>query len=366
MRLLRANSRPATILAFLTILAVFGITAASAQISVTSSLPNNATQGTTNLNVTVGGKGFKSGAKAQWFVSGTTNPGGVTVNSTAFVNANTLTANITVSGTATIGGFDIQVTNTDGRTGKGSELFAVRSKVTCADIPMQVIVKPQTIGQGGISGDGVVIYDNPNNPSDPFNGGTLYQDGVGGVYARFQLCNGSNDFIFNMYTTSPVRYLNFDFSVQLAAPDTTAGAVNLTGQQYHQQSEQINEMANAALYRNGQFEDCSGFQLNALSSTVIGGNFWFHPKSLYNPIVLDCNGGTAQDIANTPIDTSPVLIQQVNACTWTVAPMLDSTGVWQRVGIAETVKIKGTNTSVAGGQYQMPFGYEIQKLNCTP
>jgi hypothetical protein len=36
------------------------------------------------------------------------------------------------------------------------------------------------------------------------------------------------------------------------------------------------------------------------------------------------------------------------------------------VGVAETVKITGTTTWVAGGQFQMPFSYEIQKLNCTP
>ena len=98
---------------------------ANAQISVLSTTPNNAAQGTINLNVTVGGKGFKNGAKAQWFVTGTTNPGGVTVNSTAFVNSTTLNANITVSSMAVLGNFDVQVTNSDGRTGKGTELFAV-------------------------------------------------------------------------------------------------------------------------------------------------------------------------------------------------------------------------------------------------
>jgi hypothetical protein len=121
----RANFRRAVILAFLAIVTVFGIIPASAQISVTSAIPNSTTQGTINLDVTVGGKGFKNGATAQWFISGTTNPGGVTVNSTAFVNSNTLTANITVSSTAYVGGFDIVVKNTDGRTGKGTELFAV-------------------------------------------------------------------------------------------------------------------------------------------------------------------------------------------------------------------------------------------------
>jgi hypothetical protein len=235
---------------------------------------------------------------------------------------------------------------------------------TCNDIPLSLVVAPQTPGQGGISGDGLSIYNNTNDPA--FNGGTLYLDGVGGVYVRFQVCNGSNDFIVNLRGTSPVRYLNLDFSSQLAPPDTAAGAVDLTGQQYHQQGEQINEMANAALYTNGQFVTCSGFMLNAFSKTVTGGNAWFHPTTVYAPIVPDCNGGTAQNLANQPINTSAVLVQQVNACTWTASPILDNTGSFYRVGIAETVKITGSTTSVAGGQFQMPFSYEIQKLNCTP
>jgi hypothetical protein len=365
MKPLRANCRPAVILVFLAIVTVCEITPASAQISVTSAIPNSTTQGTINLDVTVGGKGFKAGARAQWFISGTTNPGGVTVNSTAFVNPNTLKANITVSSTAYVGGFDIVVKNTDGRSGKGTELFAVQSPPgQCTDVPLQMIVAPQTPGQGGISGDGVSIYNNPNDPA--FNGGTLYKDGVGGVYTKFQVCNGTNDFILNLRSTSPVRYLNLDFSVQLAPPDSADGAVDLTGQQLHQPGEQINEMANSGLYTSGQFDDCSGFGLNALGRTVTGGNAWFHPATLYDPIVPGCNGGSAQDLANQPINTSSVLIRQVNACTWTVSPMLDTTGNWYRIGVAETVKKGGTSTSVAGGQYQMPFSYEIQKLNCTP
>jgi len=93
---------------------VFAAPKASAQIQVNGANPNNSAQGTTNLNVIVSGSGFKKGAKAQWFVTGTTNPGGVTVNSTTFNNSGQLTANITVSDTATTGGFDIQVTNSDG------------------------------------------------------------------------------------------------------------------------------------------------------------------------------------------------------------------------------------------------------------
>lgn len=104
---------------------VLGVACAVGQIQVNSTSPSAAAQGTINLDITVSGNGFKKGAKAQWFVTGTTNPGGVTVNSTTFVSSSQLTANITVSSTATISGYDVQVANADGRTGKGTDLFAV-------------------------------------------------------------------------------------------------------------------------------------------------------------------------------------------------------------------------------------------------
>ncbi len=237
---------------------------------------------------------------------------------------------------------------------------------TCSDVPLLLIVAPQTPGQGGISGDGVSIYNNPNDPA--FNGHTQYQDGIGGVYVKFQVCNGTNDFILNLRgTKSPVRYLNLDFSAPLAPADTADGAVDLTGQKIHQQGQQINEMANTALYSNGQFVTCSGMKLNPLSATVSGGDAWFKPTTIYDPVVPGCSGGTGPDLANQAAETSPAQVQQVNACTWTVSPLLDSTGTWYRIGVAEVVKTGGhTSTWVAGGQFQMPFSYEIQKLNCTP
>jgi FG-GAP repeat protein len=97
----------------------------AAQPQVTSANPNSAGQGTINLNVAVGGSGFKKGASSKFFLTGTTDPGGITVNSTVFVNSNQVTANITVASTATIASFDIQVQNADGRTGKGTGLFNV-------------------------------------------------------------------------------------------------------------------------------------------------------------------------------------------------------------------------------------------------
>ena len=109
------------------IVLLLGLSAApsTAQVSVISSTPNNAPQGTLNLNVTIIGSDFDNGAKATWYVTGTTNNGGVTVNSTSFVSSTQLTANITVASDATVSGYDIQVANANGRTGVGSDLFTV-------------------------------------------------------------------------------------------------------------------------------------------------------------------------------------------------------------------------------------------------
>src|SRR6185369_6710461 len=90
--------------------------------------PASGEQGTINLDVKVTGKGFKNGAKAKWFVTGSSDSGGVTVNSTTFVSSTEVTANITISDTAVISNYDIQVLNSDGRGGKGTELFGVTPK----------------------------------------------------------------------------------------------------------------------------------------------------------------------------------------------------------------------------------------------
>jgi hypothetical protein len=115
---------------------------------VEQAIPDNAAQGTVNLNVTIKGKGFKKGAVAKWFVTGTTNPGGVTVNSTAFVSASELLANITVEDTAVISRFDIEVMLMGGRTGKGTALFCVTEKShpsTCEVLPLPAAFTQVTV-----------------------------------------------------------------------------------------------------------------------------------------------------------------------------------------------------------------------------
>ena len=95
------------------------------QVQVTAADPPVAAQATLNLTVKVTGRGFKNGARAKFLVTGTADPGGVQVNSTTFVSSTELRANIDVDETAIIANFDIEVLNSDGRGGKGTELFRV-------------------------------------------------------------------------------------------------------------------------------------------------------------------------------------------------------------------------------------------------
>jgi hypothetical protein len=127
-----------------------------AQITVTGAIPSSATQGTNNLNVTITGNGFNKGAKAAFFVSGTTNNGGVTVNSTSYSNSSTLTANISIASQADISNYDVQITNSNGRTGVGSEAFAVV--------------------QGPVTS---YIYDSATDNSGSTTDYTLQSDGIG-------------------------------------------------------------------------------------------------------------------------------------------------------------------------------------------
>lgn len=93
----------------------------SAAPTVTSVSPSSAGQGATNDNLTVTGTGFISGGPLATAFSGT----GITVNSTTFVNATTLTVNVTISGSAATGPRSVTVTNGDGGVGTSGSIFTV-------------------------------------------------------------------------------------------------------------------------------------------------------------------------------------------------------------------------------------------------
>ncbi len=104
--------------------------------TVTSTSPSSRGQGATAQNVTVIGTNFVSGAVVT--VSGS----GVTVNSTTFVSATQLAANLTIASTATTGTRSITATNADGGAGSCTSCFSVNAAPTVAS------ASPSSRGQG--------------------------------------------------------------------------------------------------------------------------------------------------------------------------------------------------------------------------
>ena len=102
---------------------------AAPPVQVTAANPSSAPQGTVSLDVAISGNGFDSSAAISFLVTGTTNPGGILVKKVVINSSKKLTATIDIADTAVISSFDIQVTLSGGRKGKGTSLFAVLAKV---------------------------------------------------------------------------------------------------------------------------------------------------------------------------------------------------------------------------------------------
>jgi len=114
----------------LLVMGLVPIGATFAQVRVTAATPSSAYQGTISLDVVVSGSGFDNSAKVQYFVSGTTDAGGITVRKVVFHSTKELVTTIDVASTAVLASFDIQVTSESGRKGIGTTLFAVKVKPT--------------------------------------------------------------------------------------------------------------------------------------------------------------------------------------------------------------------------------------------
>ena len=117
-------------------LAITPFALAHAQVTVTAADPATAPQGTVSLDVTVSGSGFDSSAAVAFLVTGTTNPGGITVKKVSVKGPKKLIATIDIADTAIVDKFDIEVTLSSGRKGKGTTLFSVQAKTNdpCAVI----------------------------------------------------------------------------------------------------------------------------------------------------------------------------------------------------------------------------------------
>lgn len=117
---------------------VFTVTAPVTPPTVTSTSPNNMTQGVGPTTVTITGTGFQSGATVAF--SGT----GITLGAVTYVNATTLTVPVTVATNATTGTRNVTVTNPDTGTGTGTGVFTVNA----APAPTVTSTSPASMSQG--------------------------------------------------------------------------------------------------------------------------------------------------------------------------------------------------------------------------
>jgi hypothetical protein len=126
------NAWKRNVLAVLSFLAlgVAPIGVAAPPPTVTSATPASTYQGTAALDVVVTGSNFNRTAKVQYFVSGTTDSGGIAVTKVVYRSSSELVTTVAVASNADLEKFDIVVTLDDGRKGKGTTLFAVKAPPT--------------------------------------------------------------------------------------------------------------------------------------------------------------------------------------------------------------------------------------------
>jgi hypothetical protein len=112
-------------------------------ITIIQVTPSQAMQGDQNLRVTIKGKGFSSNSRVRFLVTGTNDDSHIQVPVTIYDQSSGtdgddedgLIAFINVSDTASIGGYDLEISDTDGRGGKGTDLFLVFRKPVDEDAP---------------------------------------------------------------------------------------------------------------------------------------------------------------------------------------------------------------------------------------
>jgi len=178
--------------------------AAQPPVAVTAATPASGEQDTIGLVVKITGKNFSQGARADFFRSGTSDPAGIAVQSTRVVSSTEAEATLNIDGAAALSTFDIRVTNTNGRSGKGSDLFTVvekGNKVGCTvpaiDPHITLVTSLNGLGPGGtpryksalgfiVKARGVVIRGQPAlmvvvNADPGAEVFFLSSDGAGGV-----------------------------------------------------------------------------------------------------------------------------------------------------------------------------------------
>jgi len=286
-------------------------------------------------------------------------------NSTAFVNSGELTANITAADTASIANFDIQVLNSDGRGGKGTELFAVTAKgqpVSCGTDVINLSVSVYKY----IDATKTTTYNlqpdltNADGSPVPYVSGKAKGQTIDG---RFQISNCSYDLTLNL------NFSNRYFTYKFPAGSPVGTSVNTTGFNVDRVGDvpitdggpnHLNWCNGAAdnyggcgVDENGYFVRRSyGSGLDPGGSTGYGLRFNYSPLDNVNPVAA----GTAY-----------VKIYHPDANTWTIIPdqVPPPSGVTDpnaTSGEWSVLLDRNNNPATVAGYQKMPLKIVVKKL----
>jgi hypothetical protein len=237
--------------------------------------------------------------------------------------------------------------------GLGATIAWASGSCTSQNITVNVVLAPGSNGLHLIYGDSDFgttsnTYNNPNDAE--FNGGTVYPFGT------FNLCSGSNDLTLNLTQTGRSSWASF--TQQLSPPD--AGGVNLNGNVYGLVFFNVRAAYTTPL--GGSLNTCLQTQISPPSG--LSSETWalrFEDPSTYASSggVCETNGSGLGPIVNKGGNTSLVVVQHPDACTWLVHPQVDAFGFY-RGGVAETIK----RTTYSGGQYNLPWAMKLVLGSC--
>jgi hypothetical protein len=333
---------------------------AQGQIQVTAANPPAADQGTINLNVQVTGKGFKNGAKAKWFVTGTTDTGGVSVNSTTFVSSTEVTANITVADDATIANYDIQVLNSDGRGGKGTELFAVKAKggpTSCGtDVTnLSISIYKYTDATNTTTYNMWPDLTNADGSPVPYVSGRVKGKSIDG---RIQVSNCSYDLTLGMSG----RYFTWKF------PNGS-----IVGTSQNSSSFNIDRVGSVPVTDGGaDFLTWCNSAPDNYAGCGVDGDGYFVRRSMGSAILnyaygVRFNYSTIDNIQTTAAGTAHVKIYHPNASTWIIMPeqVQPPSGVTDPNATAGEWSVlldRSTTPGTPVGYQKMPFKIVVTKF----
>ena len=142
-------------------LVLLGVTLLSAaqaqQVQVNSANPDMAEQGSQDVDIEISGNGFDNSAAVDFFLTGTNNPGGVVVKNVKVRGPKKIIATVDVESEAIIDLFDIEVSLSNGRRGRGTTLFSVIKKASTGNntVP-QLRLQFRNAATDGLSSDPTV------------------------------------------------------------------------------------------------------------------------------------------------------------------------------------------------------------------